>query len=314
MRKVILLIITNILLSQNLICQNKNENVFDFRGINVICLDIKASCSLSVTDITSKQTRIEINSLDERYIIDVPVQASDTLLINDCVSETALHNNNYKAHTTLYMSFSEDSRILIKGSECKLKLYNTSARVYANLARIDAILQNTHGNLYFKTGIASVYSENTSGTIGIECGTGSISLHNSSGKFNINCASGNIDCDNMRIKESSCFTCGKGNSNVRLAATSLADITIHSTSGRAVLDYKGNLIIGEIRLICAAESGKLLSNIEGMNEKRFSAASMHRKLSEKNISTIEYLSKYIIAGNNKPLITVKTFSGKAILR
>jgi|GEM_PF-3431422 len=314
MRQVIILIIATLLWSQDLFCQHNNENAFDFRGINVICLDIKASCSLSVTDITSTQTKLEINSLDERYIIDVPVQASDTLIINDYMSETTLDNNKSGTLITIYMSFSENPKIMINGSDCKLNLAETKACVFANLAILNATLKNTLGNLYFKTGIADVSGENTSGTIEINCGTGSISLDNCSGEFNINCARGNIDCDNMQIKESSYFTCGKGNSNVRLETTSLADITVHSTTGKSVLNYKGNPITGEIRLICAAKKGKIVSNIDGMNEKRYKAESMHRKLSDKNISTVDYLSKYIITGSQEPCITVKTFSGKAILR
>lgn len=171
---------------------------------------------------------------------------------------------------------------------------------YGDVIWYITVLENTEIDFHSLDGDLTV--EGTSGHIKVRTACGDVELYNITGKVDVHTLSGDIKAENILLEEVSSFSSLSGNVKVSLAETSKYDISLSSTSGKAVLDYNGNPLQGYFQLTSQRFWGRIKSPVKFENVKRFS------KLEYK------FIEKSFSKGEHNPRISLNTASGKVALK
>ena len=106
----------------------------------------------------------------------------------------------------------------------------------------------------------------------------------------------------LEIDANSTLGSASGSVNVKLGKTPKYDLDVGSASGRAVLDYNGNPLVGYFEFEANARTGDIESPIDFDDEETF----------YKNDQ--RYVRKWFVEGKDRPEITIGTGSGRAVLK
>lgn len=143
---------------------------------------------------------------------------------------------------------------------------------------------------------------NCKGLFGLNTASGYYGIENCTGEFDIQSASGDIDARKIIFTAESEFGTASGNVKVSLGATPEHDISIISASGRAVLDYNGNKMIGLFEMTSRYDHGRIDAPFE------FDDIDKFRQHGQR------YIMKSVTKESDNPLISIETASGRAVLR
>ena len=149
---------------------------------------------------------------------------------------------------------------------------------------------------------AEIEADNIKGYIDMSTASGNIDVADSQGTFELSCASGDIDASNILIEAESSFSTASGKVYVMPAKSPEYDLELSTASGRATLDYHGNPIIGYFEFTARKDKGKITSPIKFDKEEEFKRGEY------------VYVKKSFTKDREIPKITIKTASGRAILK
>ncbi len=164
------------------------------------------------------------------------------------------------------------------------------------------LVEDYTGELRGNTASGDYEIINCGGLFHLNTASGYYEIENCQGEFDIQTASGNIDAQGIIITEESDFGTASGNVRITLGATPEHDLNIGSASGKALLNYGGNKMIGLFELTSKYNSGRIDAPFEFDDVEKF------RKHGQR------YVMKSFTRETDQPLITIGTASGRASLR
>ncbi len=164
------------------------------------------------------------------------------------------------------------------------------------------MVQDYTGEIHGNTASGDYEMINCKGLFRLNTASGYYGIENCQGEFDINSASGDIDARDIIFTDESDFNTASGNVKVSLGATPEHDLNISTASGRAVLDFKGNKIVGFFEMTAKYDHGRIDAPFEFDDVEKF------RKHGQR------YIMKSFTKETDEPFISIETASGRATLR
>jgi DUF4097 and DUF4098 domain-containing protein YvlB len=166
----------------------------------------------------------------------------------------------------------------------------------------DFDIENIEGIIDIRTASGDIDAKELKGKdISIKGASSDIELKDSSGTFSIKTASGDVQVKDIVINGNSEFKTASGEVHVKLARSSEFNLTLATASGDAVLDYGGNPIFGYFEFTAKEDDGRIESPFKFDKEEAIYNYGQ------------KYLKKSFTRKSGKPVILIKTASGKAAL-
>jgi hypothetical protein len=177
--------------------------------------------------------------------------------------------------------------------DIKVEFFSTSGGVS---------ISDVQGKFVGNTASGSYEFKNCRGEFAFNTASGDYDIRNCSGMFKVASASGDINAVGLEIEANSALESASGSVNVKVGKTPEYDLDIGSASGRAILDYEGNPLVGHFEFEADARAGDIESPVDFDDEETI------YKYDQR------YVRKWFIKGGDKPEITIGTGSGRAVLR
>lgn len=190
----------------------------------------------------------------------------------------------------------------IKSASGDLEARNIQGNFEVRTASGDFDIENIEGKIDIRTASGDIDAKKLKGKdISIKCASSDIELKESIGNFSVKTASGEIQVDGITITGSSEFKTASGDVHVKLEKSPEFDLTLASASGDVVLDYNGNPIFGYFEFSAKQDDGRVEAPF------KFEKEEVLNRYGQK------YIKKSFTRKSGKPVIVIKTASGKAAL-
>jgi len=183
-----------------------------------------------------------------------------------------------------------------------MSIYDVSGEFSMQSASGSMDIRGCLGKFKMSTASGDCDITDTQGKFNINTASGDCNIRECKGEFDINSASGDIDAYDITLEDDSNFGVASGTVEVELAESARYDINIGSASGKAILDYGANPLIGYFEFTARYHSGRIVAPFNFDDEDIF------RKHGEK------YVRKSFIRETDYPTITIGTSTGKAVLK
>jgi len=181
-------------------------------------------------------------------------------------------------------------------------------------------------------GIAQLKVNSFDGSISVTTAAGTMTFKNSKGAFDISAASADIrfdqcegtfnvstggqadiDASRIVIEGESKFSTNGGDVDVVLAKTPRHNITIATGTGRGLLDYNGNTVVGSFKFSAEKNKGKIVSPYPFERQTTYKDDLKIIRNQNDVGKKVDYLLKEQVIGNSLPEIFMKTVRGSAVL-
>ena len=314
MEKKLLKIILLLTISLSANSQNRDLEFFNFDSIKVVKVKIISNCRIDITKHGKDWNKLEIQNSNIRSVFEDPITLDDTLILKELQTGNSSSADTKTPEYLFKVTCPQDCHIMVSGGSCDLHIENTEIMLSANLGIINAYLINIKGKINLISGMSTINILNTDARVNISTGSGNINVKNSLGQFNLASSNGTIKCEEISITSPSSISTNKGSSLIYLKSTPLHNLTVSSTTGKALIDYKRNLKIGEINLICSEKKGIIQTPFSKTSHSIFRSMPMNKSLDENENQPENYIKESFIAGGRSPLITVRTYNGRAVIK
>lgn len=184
----------------------------------------------------------------------------------------------------------------------KVTIRNAAGGIGIHTASGDVEMVNTSGAIEVSTASGDVHGDNLSGHLDVTTASGAIEIDGADGAFQLRTASGNIDAVGLTLTAASAFSSASGNVKVKLSEGAEHNLSLSSASGKAVLSYDGNELVGYFEFTARDDLGRIVSPVAFESEEQFLQGG------------VTYNRKSFAAGADVPRVTIGTASGKAELR
>lgn len=166
----------------------------------------------------------------------------------------------------------------------------------------DIEFKNLSGKMEINTASGEINGAEIDGHISCAVASGDIEINKAKGGFKIKTASGDIDASDIIILAASEFKVTSGDVEVALTKSAEHDLTLVSTSGKAILNYNGNPIKGWFEFKALTEKGDIDSPF------KFDKEEIVEEWNQK------YDVKSFQRDSDSPKIHIYTSSGEAVLK
>jgi len=174
-------------------------------------------------------------------------------------------------------------------------------RIEMNTASGDITLASVSTELDINTASGRIDAQDLKGKVKINSASGNISISTASGEFEINAASGDIAARGVIIEQASILKAASGDVEVTLGKNLSNDLSLHSASGDAVLNFNNHPVVGFIKMTAKVRSGSIRAPFEFDEEDTYYRGDD------------EYVTKTVKKGSDTPIIEIRTASGDAVL-
>ncbi|MBU0983056.1 MAG: DUF4097 domain-containing protein [candidate division Zixibacteria bacterium] len=162
-------------------------------------------------------------------------------------------------------------------------------------------LNQVSGRIDVKVASGSIRGRDLSGEVTLQSASGSVRVDNARGELQFSSASGSVDASGIVLEEVGTFEAASGNVYVELAESAQHDLHLSSASGRAVLDYGDNPLVGQFSFVAKVRKGRIDAPMDFDDEDEFS------KWGDR------YVRKVAVVDKPSPEISIETASGRARL-
>lgn len=163
-------------------------------------------------------------------------------------------------------------------------------------------ISNVKGKFSGNTASGSFEFVNCEGEFDFSTASGDYDIRDCKGMFQIASASGGVDAVGIELDANSSLASASGSVKVKLGKTPEYDLDVGSASGKAILDYSGNPLVGYFEFEANARNGDIESPVDFDDEETF------YKFDQR------YVRKWFVKGSDGPEITMGTGSGRVELR
>jgi hypothetical protein len=170
------------------------------------------------------------------------------------------------------------------------------------------------GSISVTTAAGTMTFKNSKGTFDISAASADIRFDQCEGTFNVSTGGqADIDASRIVIKGESKFSTNVGDVDVVLAKTPRHNITIATGTGRGILDYNGNTVVGRFKFSAEKNKGKIVSPYPFERQTTYKDDLKIIRNQNDVGKKVDYLLKEQVIGNSLPEIFMKTVRGSAVL-
>jgi len=170
------------------------------------------------------------------------------------------------------------------------------------------------GSISVATGLGTMTFKHSKGMFDISTGVGDIRFVQCEGTFNVSGGQADIDASRIVIEGESKFLTNGGDIEVVLAKTPRHNITIATGTGRGLLDYNGNTIVGSFKFSAEKDKGRIVSPYPFERQGTYKDDLKHIRNENDVGKKVDYVLKEQVIGNSLPEIFMKTVRGRVILK
>jgi hypothetical protein len=170
------------------------------------------------------------------------------------------------------------------------------------------------GSISVTTAAGTMTFKNSKGTFDISAASGDIRFDQCEGTFNVSTGGqADIDASRIVIEGESKFSTNVGDVDVVLAKTPRHNITIATGTGRGLLDYNGNTVVGSFKFSAEKDKGRIVSPYRFERQTTYKDDLKIIRNQNDAGKKVDYLLKEQVIGNSLPEILIKTVRGSAVL-
>ncbi len=170
------------------------------------------------------------------------------------------------------------------------------------------------GPISVTTGLGTMRFKHSKGTFDILTGAGDIGFDRCEGRFNVTGGQADIGARAIVIEGESSFSTNGGDVEVVLAKTPRHNITIATGTGRGLLDYNGNTVVGSFKFSAEKDKGRIVSPYRFERQETYKDDLKIIRNQNDVGKKVDYLLKEHVIGNASPEIFMKTIRGRAVLK
>ena len=179
---------------------------------------------------------------------------------------------------------------------------NVSGDIFITSVSGDCEIVDGDGNIKVKSASGDIVANQVTGKMTLKVASGEIRCQKGNGEFVIKNASGDINVTDMILTNASVAKGASGDITINLKKSLKYNLTLSTASGDVTLDYSGNPIKGHFEFIVAKDNGSIVCPFAFDKEEEF------EKWGKR------FVKKSFSKGGKSPKISIKTASGKAILK
>jgi len=170
------------------------------------------------------------------------------------------------------------------------------------------------GSISVTTAAGTMTFKNSKGAFDISAASADIRFDQCEGTFNVSTGGqADIDASRIVIEGESKFSTNVGDVDVVLAKTPRHNITIATGTGRGLLDYNGNTVVGSFKFSAEKNKGRIVSPYPFERQTTYKDDLKHIRNQNDVGKKVDYLLKEQVIGNSLPEIFMKTVRGSAVL-
>jgi len=188
---------------------------------------------------------------------------------------------------------------------------NMKVNCYGSITRLN--VDSFDGSISVLTGTGTMTFKHSKGMFDISTGLGDIRFVQCEGTFNVSGGQADIDASRIVIEDESKFLTNGGDIKVVLAKTPRHNITITTGTGRGLLDYNGNTIVGSFKFSAEKGKGRIVSPYRFERQTTYKDDLKIIRNQNDEGKKVDYLLKEQVIGNSLPEILIKTIRGSAVL-
>ncbi len=195
-----------------------------------------------------------------------------------------------------------EGEVKVRTASGEIEAEQLKGRTKFSTASGNVRLDGATGSIKISTASGDLDASDLDGEIVMSAASGEIELADASGEFEVRSASGDIGARRLALTAESSFSAASGDVEVSLAKTPEHDLQISTASGDAMLNYNNNPIRGLITMTAKARRGHLRAPFDFDEEERYEEWGA------------EYVTKTTRRGADRPVIEIRTATGRAELR
>ena len=188
---------------------------------------------------------------------------------------------------------------------------NMKVKCHGGITRLN--VDSFDGSISVATGKGTMTFKHSKGMFDISTGVGAIRFDQCEGTFNVSGGQADIDASRIVIEDESKFLTNGGDIKVVLAKTPRHNITITTGTGRGLLDYNGNTIVGSFKFSAEKGKGRIVSPYRFERQTTYKDDLKIIRNQNDEGKKVDYLLKEQVIGNSLPEILIKTIRGSAVL-
>lgn len=169
------------------------------------------------------------------------------------------------------------------------------------------------GSISVLTGKGTMTFKRSRGTFDISAGLGAIRFDQCEGTFNVSGTQADIGASRIVIDNESTFLTNGGDIRVVLSKTPRHNITLTTGTGRGLLDYNGNTIVGSFKFSAEKGKGRIVSPYRFDRQTTYKDDLEIIRNQNDPGKKVAYLLKEHVIGNSSPEILIRTIRGSAVL-
>jgi DUF4097 and DUF4098 domain-containing protein YvlB len=230
---------------------------------------------------------------DDKYKPIFKVEGNKLILREEFAKHTSIEG---KSNWTVTVP--EKTNIEAKTASGDFSANDLKSEISVKVASGDIEIAEFSGKLTAAAASGDITVKGAAGKIKLNTASGDIIVKNCRVVLEAKCASGDINISGIVLKGESVARAVSGDVELQLAQTNEYDLDLSTVSGNIVLDYNGNSIKGHFKF--SGQKGNMKSGVP-FDDKEESGYSPFTK-------------RYFTKGGNSPEISLKTVSGKLILK
>jgi hypothetical protein len=188
---------------------------------------------------------------------------------------------------------------------------NMKVNCYGSITRLN--VDSFDGSISVLTGTGTMTFKHSRGMFDITTGLGDIRFDQCEGTFKVTSAQADIGALRIVIEDESKFLTNGGDIKVVLAKTPRHNITITTGTGRGLLDYNGNTIVGSFKFSAEKGKGRIVSPYRFERQTTYKDDLKIIRNQNDEGKKVDYLLKEQVIGNSLPEILIRTIRGSAVL-
>jgi hypothetical protein len=169
------------------------------------------------------------------------------------------------------------------------------------------------GSISVLTGMGTMTFKRSKGMFDISTGLGDIRFDQCEGTFNVSGVQADIGALRIVIEDESKFLTNGGDIKVVLSKTPRHNITVSTGTGRGLLDYNGNTVVGSFKFSAEKGKGRIVSPYRFERQTTYKDDLKIIRNQNDEGKKVDYLLKEQVIGNSLPEILIKTIRGSAVL-
>jgi len=189
---------------------------------------------------------------------------------------------------------------------------NMKVKCNGGIARLN--VDSFDGSISVATGLGTMTFKHSKGMFDISTGVGDIRFDQCEGTFNVSGGQADIDASRIVIEGESKFLTNGGDIEVVLAKTPRHNITIATGTGRGLLDYNGNTVVGSFKFSAEKDKGRIVSPYPFERQTTYKDDLKQIRNQNDFGKKVDYLLKEQVIGNSLPEIFMKTSRGRVVLK